>query len=111
MNYKTYIMAINKEMCEYMDAVSRELGEAMSPYEELMMLGFDVKGFSGKRDRLLTHSDKETTDDMEDDYDFEDDGNVEEIVDDEYDFEDENEEYSMLSGILRLNNDRRKYFA
>ena len=26
-------------------------------------------------------------------------------------FEDENEEYSMLSGILRLNNDRRKYFA
>ena len=33
------------------------------------------------------------------------------IVDDEYDFEDENEEYSMLSGILRLNNDRRKYFA
>lgn len=104
-------MTINKEQSEYMDAVSRELGDAMSPYEELTLLGFDMNSFYGNRRGVPADNRINLADNPDEEYDFEDDEDIEGVVDEEYEFEDENEEYSMLSGILKLNNDKRKYFA
>jgi hypothetical protein len=41
------------------------------------------------------------------DYNTDEQGEVEE----EYEFDENNEEYQLLEQVLRINNDRRKYFA
>ena len=73
---------MTKEEYELIDALSRETGEAMSPIEELVLLGFydEYDGFFPK-------------------------------CYEEYDFNENDERYKLLTKVLRMNNDRRKYFA
>ena len=71
-----------KEEYELFDALSRENGEAMSPIEELVLLGY----YEYSKVNFINY-------------------------DEEYDFDENDERYRLLEKVLRLNNDRRKYFA
>ena len=93
---------IDKEIFELLDAISREKGDPMSPFEELLMLGY----YPEKKEHF-----KDDIDEEEDYDDFtqedEENGDAEE----EYEFDEENEAYTLLNRILCRNNDRKKYFA
>ena len=97
---------INKELSEILDALTRESGESMPPYQELELLGFSPFGKWGDIQGCV-FADSEAEDD-EIDYDDEDynENNAEE----EYEFDEDDEEYSLLTEVLRLNNCRKKYF-
>lgn len=103
---------IKKELSEILDALTRETGEAMPPCQELALLGFDSFGRRSKTiDYTLSLGEIEEEDeDYDDDFD-EYDTNEEGYVDEEYEFDEDNEEYSLLTQVLRLNNCRKKYFA
>lgn len=73
---------MTKEEYELFDALSRENGEAMSPIEELVLLGY----YEYSKVNFINY-------------------------DEEYDFDENDERYRLLEKVLRLNNDRRKYFA
>lgn len=97
---------LEKELCELLDAISREKGDPMSPIEELVLLGVYPEL------RELKHS----TARAEIEYDEDSDEYVEEEenyneVDEEYEFDEDDENFSLLNFILRRNNDRKKYFA
>jgi hypothetical protein len=74
-----------RELMEIIDAMSREDGKGMSPFEELTLLGLDESGSCA--------ADKGWH------------------CDEEYDFDENDERYRLLDTILKRNNDRRKYFA
>lgn len=111
---------IDKELSEILDALTRE---SMPPYQELELLGYSPFG------KLKNHRYTEFTDSNDDDDEYtpsqaEDDGidydddNFEDDdddngnnVDEEYDFDEDDEEYTLLTQVLRLNNCRKKYFA
>lgn len=97
---------IDKEVCELLDAISREKGYPMSPFEELLILGY----YPEVRELVTVFPKNDSVD--EDDYDEqeEEEENFEE-VDEEYEFDEDNEEYLLLKSVLRLNNDKKKYFA
>ena len=108
---------ITKEQSEYLDAISRELGDAMSPFQELLLLGFNIEWFYR---RIYSRIDNETAeygnDDDEDidptmEYDYEEEVVNYGYIEGEYDFDEENEDLRQLGSILRFNNDRKKYFA
>ena len=108
---------MTKKEKELIDAICRSNGIAMTPVEELALLGFyessrvaktkknsnsnlEVGGeFTAlnevweRRDRRLNTTLKVWN-------------NIE-----EYDFDENAEEYKELAEILKMNNDRRKYFA
>lgn len=112
---------IEKELGEILDALTRETGESMRPFQELEILGFDPLGrtHDGRQQLAYDTFDDEYDDDFlpgeaeeEDgveynDYDSDNNG----YIDEEYDFDEDDEEYRLLTDVLRLNNDRRKYFA
>lgn len=93
---------IDKEIFELLDAISREKGEAMSPFEELLLLGY----YPEKRKRIKNDIDEEED---YDDFTREEEENGE--AEEEYDFDEDDEAYTLLSDILCRNNDRKKYFA
>ncbi|MBQ5887831.1 MAG: hypothetical protein IIW77_00970 [Bacteroidaceae bacterium] len=78
---------IDKELSELIDALTRESGEPMLPCQELALLGYD----------LFTNSFSTATQSS--------------YLDEEYDFDESDEEFRLLSLVLRLNNSRKKYFA
>lgn len=101
---------IKKELSEIIDALARESGESMLPYQELELLGYGPQGESNCIHRSSVNFTADDEDDEEyddDDYDADD----ESRVDEEYEFDDDDEEYSLLSKVLRLNNCRKKYLA
>lgn len=94
---------IEKEKSELYDALSRELGEAMSPYEELVLLGIydaDIEPF----ERIAEDYDEYP------DYDEGFEISYGES-DEEYDYDENDERYSMFTDVIKLNNDRKKHFA
>ncbi|MBO5865501.1 MAG: hypothetical protein J6Q73_05570 [Bacteroidaceae bacterium] len=117
---------INKELSEILDALTRETGESMLPYQELEILGLSPLGesspipsmpytirrdsdydFTGSRVENDDIDYDEESDDNYDDYEEYDDGEDEE----EYEFDEDDEKYDLLTQVLRLNNCRKKYFA
>lgn len=112
---------IEKELGEILDALTRETGESMRPFQELEILGFDPLGrthdgrqklsydaFDDEYDDDFLPGEAEEEDGVEyNDYDSDNNG----YIDEEYDFDEDDEEYRLLTDVLRLNNDRRKYFA
>lgn len=112
---------IEKELGEILDALTRETGESMRPFQELEILGFDPLGrtqdgrqqleydtFDDEYDDDFLPGEAEEEDGVEyNDYDSDNNG----YIDEEYDFDEDDEEYRLLADVLRLNNDRRKYFA
>ena len=94
---------IDKELCEILDALTRESGECMLPYQELELFGFSPIGTLNTR-----LADGEAQDD---EIDYDDEDYDESSVDEEYEFDEDDEEYSLLTQVLRLNNCRKKYFA
>ena len=99
---------LKKELSEILDALTRETGEAMSPCQELALLGFDSFGRSSDaRGFTMSIGDFEEEDDDFDEYETDEEGNV----DEEYEFDEDDEEYSLLTAVLRMNNCRKKYFA
>ena len=100
---------ISKELSEILDALTRETGEAMPPCQELALLGLDPFGHSSAtRDYTMSLDEAEEEEGVDyDDYNTDDDG----YVDEEYEFDEDDEEYSLLTEVLRLNNCRKKYFA
>ena len=99
---------IDKEVCELLDAISREKGSPMSPFEELLILGY----YPEMRE-LVTVIPKNGSEEEEDydDYAQEEDEDEFEEVDEEYEFDEDDEEYLLLKSVLRRNNDKKKYFA
>ena len=112
---------IDKELSEILDALTRE---SMPPYQELELLGYNPFGIL-KNQRCTEFTDSNDDDDDEytpsqaedDEIDY-DDGNFEDDdddngnnVDEEYEFDEDDEEYTLLTQVLRLNNCRKKYFA
>ena len=110
---------IDKEISEIIDALTRETGESMLPYQELEILGFTPLGESNNfirrkfvnsddDDDEILPSETEEEDGVEyNDYNTDDDG----YIDEEYEFDEDDEEYTLLTKVLRLNNCRKKYFA
>ena len=98
---------IDKELSEILDALTRESGESMLPYQELEIFGFSPLGKSSDRQRER-FADSEAEDD---EIDYDDDDYSESNVDEEYEFDEDDEEYALLTHVLRLNNCRKKYFA
>lgn len=94
---------IDKELSEILDALTRESGECMLPYQELELFGFSPIG------TLNTRFSNDEPQDDEIDYDNEE--YTESSVDEEYEFDEDDEYYSLLTQVLRLNNCRKKYFA
>ena len=84
---------IDKELSEILDALTRESGECMLPYQELELFGFSPIG------TLNTRFSNDEPEDDEIDYD------------EEYEFDEDDEQYALLAQVLRLNNCRKKYFA
>lgn len=96
MSYK-----LSKEESELYDALSREFGEPMSPYEELVLLGIYEAEWN-----------EEPYDESDGDYEI--DEGYEISYDEgceEYEFDAGDEQYRMLAEVLWLNNDKRKHFA
>ncbi len=99
---------IGKELSEIIDALAREKGESMLPYQELELLGYSPLGES---DSTHTPSLSSTTYDEDDEEYDEYDSDEDSQVDEEYEFDDDDEEYTLLSKVLRLTNCRKKYLA
>lgn len=78
---------IDKELSELIDALTRESGEPMLPFQELALLGYDLFNNS-----FFTATQSS-------------------YLDEEYDFDESDEEFRLLSLVLKLNNSRKKYFA
>ena len=110
---------IDKELSELIDALTREDGEPMPPYQELEILGFNPLGEAVLYQRKkFTFSDDDDEDfipseaeDDEIDYGEEENEENDGYIDEEYELDEDNEEYSLLVKVLRLNNCRKKYFA
>ena len=98
---------IDKELSEILDALTRESGESMLPYQELEIFGFSPLGKSSSTQRAML-ADSEADDD---EIDYDDDDYSESSVDEEYEFDEDDEEYTLLTQVLRLTNSRKKYFA
>lgn len=98
---------IDKEVSELLDAISREKGTPMSPFEELLILGY----YPEMREIRKNNPKNEIEYDEDyDDYTQEEDEDFEE-VEEEYEFDEDDEEYLLLKSVLLCNNDRKKYFA
>ncbi len=82
----------DKEFCEFIDALARDSRDALPPYKELEMFGLDPFGRPLKR---------EARERCENYWELE----------EEYEFDETDERYSMLAMVLRMNNDRKKYYA
>ena len=109
---------MTKEEKELIDAISRDSSMAMTPVEELTLLGFyesnraavmgrDNKIFEvelGGEFTALNEIWERIHNEIE--HPAKDWNEIE-----EYDFDEENEDFKELSEVLRMNNDRRKYFA
>ena len=94
---------IDKELNELLDAISREKGTPMSPFEELLMLGYYPEA---QERRARSEADEEED---YDDFTQEDEENSE--TEEEYEFDEEEDYYELLQSTLCRNNDRKKYFA
>ena len=106
---------INKELSEILDALTRESGESMLPYQELEILGYSPLGKSSQK-RLSMYNDDDddefTPGEAEDDeIDYDDDDYNGSDAEEEYEYDEDNEEYTLLTQVLRLTNCRKKYFA
>ena len=97
---------IDKELSEILDALTRESGESMLPYQELEMFGFSPLGKSSTHGTVCAAGEAE-----DDEIDYDDDDYNESEVDEEYEFDEDDEEYTLLTQVLRLTNCRKKYFA
>lgn len=109
---------ITKEEKELIDALSREKGEAMSPFEELTLLGYYENGkaaFVDKNDKVIEMEVEGVSEGLR---------ALWERVNssqpappknwnrvEEYDFDENDEQYKLLTEVLRYNNNRTKYFA
>ncbi|MBQ8336365.1 MAG: hypothetical protein IJY44_02395 [Bacteroidaceae bacterium] len=91
---------IDKEESELYDALSRELGEPLSPYEELVLLGvYDAEW------------DTEPCDDIDEEPESDEGYEIDSGKAEEYEFDENDEEYRLLAEVLRYNGNRTKYFA
>lgn len=110
---------ISKEQSEYLDAISRELGEAMSPFQELLMIGFDIERFYEKiginsrtnNDDTLYGNDDDEDIDPEIEYDYYENELVDGYIENEYGFDEDEEEYRIFKNMLYYHKVRKKYFA
>ncbi len=117
---------ITKEEKELIDALSREKGEAMSPFEELTLLGYyengkaafinkennviemEIEGVSERLKAFWERINDETSKQVETQLDTPvKNWNRVEI----YDFDENDEQYTLLTEVLRYNNNKTKYFA
>ena len=109
---------VTKEEKELIEARSHERGMAMTPVEELTLLGF----YEGNRAAVM-NCDNEifevelggaytTLNDIWEKINKEAESpSMEWNMNEEYEFDTNNEYYKPLDEVLRRNNDRRKYFA
>ena len=96
---------INKELCEILDALTRETGDTMPPCQELELLGFDPFGcLYNIKGRVISEEDDDEEESIYNGYNSD-------YIDEEYEFDEEDERYSLLVQVLRLSNCRKKYFA
>ena len=94
---------INKELSELLDAISREKGTPMSPFEELLILGY----YPEARKRIMNSE----VDEEEDFDDFIQEDEEYSEAEEEYEFDEDEDYYALLQLTLCRNNDRKKYFA
>lgn len=119
---------ITKEEKELIDALSREKGEAMSPFEELTLLGYygngkkafindeketaetSLESMSEKIEELLERiesgSIKPNIQEKEEEMPKKNWNRVE-----EYNFDENDEQYRLLTEVLKYNHNKTKYFA
>lgn len=106
---------MTKEEKELFDALSREKGEAMSPFEELTLLGYYEDGkaaFINKENEIVKMEVEGVSEGLRalwESINSKDELNWSFF--DEYDFDENDEQYKLLDDVLKLNCDRRKYFA
>lgn len=110
---------MTKEERELMDAISRDKGLAMTPVEELTLLGF----YEGNRTAVMGRDNEVFEVELGGEFTA-----LNEIWErinnkpdvpmakdwnevEEYEFDNNDEEYKLLDEVLKMNNDRRKYFA
>lgn len=114
---------MTKEESELIDALCREKGEAMSPFEELTLLGFDENGrakFLNDDNEVIEMEIKGVSENLK---------NIWERVNsepaepaphkqsknwnriEEYDYDENDERYRLLTEVLRYNHNKVKYFA
>lgn len=98
---------ITKEEKELIEAKSHEKGIAMTPIEELALLGFydnlsnDISREESRNSALTYNECKTTYNTNRKDWNRK----------EEYEFDNEDEYYRQLDEVLKRNNDRQKYFA
>ena len=95
---------INKELSEILDALTRENGDSMPPCKELELLGFDPFGRLCSIKECASYGESDEEDDDTD-------NSSEEYIDEEYDYDEADDQYTLLTQVLRLYNCRKKYFA
>ena len=107
---------ISKELIELIDAISRDERNALPPYKELQLLGFDPFGNELEHDAREGYQEKYTWEDVL----YQESGEVPDNLDDKevdwnrdeyYEFDENDKKYAMLLQVLRMSNDRKKYFA
>ena len=107
---------ISKELIELIDAISRDERNALPPYKELQLLGFDLFGNELEHDAREGYQEKYTWEDVL----YQESGEVPDNIDDKevdwnrdeyYEFDENDKKYAMLLQVLRMSNDRKKYFA
>lgn len=98
---------IDKELSEILDALTRESGESMLPYQELELFGLTPLGKTSiMQNTMPTDGNAE-----DDEIDYDDEEYSQTDADEEYEFDEDDEEYTLLTRVLRFNNCRKKYFA
>ena len=109
---------MTKEEKEFIEAVTRDSSMAMTPVEELTLLGFYESNIAAVMGRNNEIYEVELGGEFtalneiwervhhEIDHPVKDWDKIE-----EYEFDENNEKYKELAEVLRMNNDRRKYFA
>jgi hypothetical protein len=102
-----------KEENEYLDSIRHWIGYVMTPFQEMMLLGFDIERFYRQKDKEIAYYGNDDDEDIDPamEYEYEEEYEKYGYIEGEYDFDEEDEELKLLDNILRYNNDRNKYFA
>lgn len=107
---------MDKKLMELLEALARDSKNALPPYKELELLGFDTLGnelgrketeeCSGEKRRMVKNIFWTVTYTFPNSYNKEYWNKVE-----YYEFDENDHRYAILLKVLKTNNDRRKYFA
>lgn len=108
---------ISKELIELIDAISRDEKNALPPYKELQLLGFDPFGNELEHDGRKRNREEFAMEDIqfpessEESHKHDDGEEIDWNKTGYYEFDENDKRYAMLLQVLRMSNDRRRYFA